>query len=303
MSESEEIAHQFVHANGLRFHVASCGASDKLALLLHGFPECWYSWRYQLPLLARLGYRAWAVDLRGYGETDRPPRREDYAIRHLVDDVAGLIDTASARSTILLGHDWGAAIAWFFAIHKVRPLDRLVIMNVPHPVLFRRALRTWRQLLRSWYMFYFQIPRLPEALLGRSNCRAIGNIFRSSAVDKSRFPDEVLRVYRENAAHPGALTAMLNYYRAAIRGGALRQTQRDYPVIEVPTLMIWGEHDVALGKETTYGTDEFVRDLTLRYLPKVSHWVQQEAPETVNAMIEAWLTGQPVSEASSVTAG
>ena len=96
---------------------------------------------------------------------------------------------------------------------------------------------------------------------------------------------------------------MLNYYRAAIRGGALRQTQRDYPVIEVPTLMIWGEHDVALGKETTYGTDEFVRDLTLRYLPKVSHWVQQEAPETVNAMIEAWLTGQPVSEASSVTAG
>ena len=174
-------------------------------------------------------------------------------------------------------------------------------MNVPHPAVMERVMRTPRQLLRSWYVLFFQIPGLPELLLGARHARAIGDAFRNMAVDKSRFPDEVLQVYRDNAAAPGALTAMINYYRALVRGGgADRQRRLGYPVIDMPTLMIWGEDDVALGKETTYGTDAYVRDLTLRYLPNVSHWVQQEAPEIVNAMLEAWLTGQPVPEAGDV---
>jgi epoxide hydrolase 4 len=294
---SDEIRHEFVRANGLRFHVASCGEGDRLALCLHGFPECWYSWRYQLPLLARLGYRVWAPDLRGYGQTDRPTRLQDYAIEHLVEDVAGLIDAAGCRSTLLIGHDWGAVIAWVFAMRQTRPLDRLVIMNVPHPALFQSALHTWPQLKRSWYVFFFQLPWLPERFLAADNYSAIARAFRGMAVDKSRFPDEVLSVYRDNAAQPGALTAMVNYYRAVLRGGgAMRQRKLGYPRIETPTLMIWGEHDTALGKETTYGTERYVEELTLRYLPNVSHWVQQEAPETVNAMLEAWLTGGPVPE-------
>ena len=292
------LGHEFVQANGLRFHVAACGAGERLALCLHGFPECWYSWRYQLPLLARLGYRTWAPDLRGYGESERPARRDDYAIEALMDDVAGLIDASGARSTLLLAHDWGGVIAWYFAMRRVRPLDRLVIMNLPHPAVMERAMRTWRQLVRSWYAFFFQIPRLPEALLRARDYRAIRDAFRNMAVDKTRFPEAVLQVYHDNAARPGALTAMLNYYRALIRGGgARRQQQLGYPLIDLPTLMIWGEHDTALGKETTYGTERFVPNLTLRYLPNVSHWVQQEAPETVNAMLEVWLTGQPVPEA------
>ncbi len=296
MLEDESIRHEFVKANGLRFHVAACGEGDRLALFLHGFPECGYSWRHQLPLLARLGYRAWAPDLRGYGETDRPPRREDYAIERLMDDVAGLIDASGARSTVLLAHDWGALIAWYFAMRRVRPLERLVIMNVPHPAAMERALRGWRQLARSWYVLFFQIPWLPEALLRARDCRAIGDAFRNMAVDKSRFPDEVLRVYRDNAARPGALTAMLNYYRALVRGGGgNRQRALGYPVIETPTLMVWGERDSALGVETTYGTDRHVPDLTVRYLPDVSHWVQQEAPEKVNEVLEEWLEGEPVS--------
>ena len=300
MSDAEAIRHEGVHANGLRFHVAACGAGERLALCLHGFPECWYSWRHQLPLLARLGYRAWEPDLRGYGESDRPPQREDYAIERLLEDVAGLIDASQARSTILLAHDWGAVIAWYFAMRKIRPLQRLVIMNVPHPAPMERALRGWRQKARSWYVLFFQIPRLPEALLRARNCRGIGDAFRNMAVDKSRFPDEMLQVYRDNAARPGALTAMINYYRALVRGGgAARQRALGYPPIDTPTLMIWGERDSALGKETTYGTDAYVRNLTIRYLPNVSHWVQQEAPETVNAMLEAWLTGQPVPEATA----
>jgi len=283
-----------VQANGLSFDVATCGEGGRLALCLHGFPECSYSWRYQLPLLARLGYRAWAPDLRGYGESSRPTALADYAIEKLMEDVAGLIDASHARSAILLAHDWGAVIAWYFAMRKLRPLDRLVIMNVPHPAVAMRRMFS-RQLLRSWYVFLFQIPWLPERLLRSRNYAAVANAFRGMAVDRRRFPDEVIEVYRKNAAHPGALTAMVNYYRALVRGGGLRrQRALGFPVIDTPTLMIWGEQDRALGKETTFGTAEFVRDFTIRYLPGVSHWVQQEAPEAVNAMLEAWLTGKPV---------
>ena len=287
---SADLRHRRVRANGLTFHVAECGDGDRLALCLHGFPESWFSWRHQLPMLAALGYRAWAPDLRGYGDSERPPRVADYAIEHLLADVGGLIDAAGARETIVLAHDWGALIAWYAAMRRVRPLARLVIMNVPHPACFDREVRRWRQLRRSWYALLFQVPHLPEALLGARQARAIGDAFRNSAVDRSRFPDEVVQVYRDNAAQPGALTAMLNYYRAHGRGGgAARQRALGYPVIETPTLMIWGEEDVALTKETTYGTDRWVRDLTIRYLPNVSHWVQQEAPEAVNAMVKTWL--------------
>ena len=287
---TDPIEHTYVQANGLRFHVATCGEGDRLALFLHGFPECWYSWRHQMPLLAKLGYRAWAPDLRGYGETTWLPSVSDYAIENLMEDVAALIDAAKPSSTILLAHDWGGIIAWYFAMRRLRPLERLVIMNLPHPGVMDRVIRTPRQLARSWYALFFQIPWPPEKLLAARNYQAIGDAFRNSAIDKSRFPDEVLQVYRDNAARPGALKAMIHYYRALVRGGgASRQRRLGYPRIETPTLMIWGQDDVALCKETTYGTDAFVSDLTLHYLPGVSHWVQQEAPEKVNALLEEWL--------------
>jgi pimeloyl-ACP methyl ester carboxylesterase len=294
---SLEIRHERIQAGDLGFHVASCGEGDRLALCLHGFPESWFSWRFQLPLLARLGWRAWAPDLRGYGETDRPARMQDYAIELLMQDVANLIDASGARETMLLAHDWGAVIAWFFAMRKLRPLSRLVIMNVPHPAPMARELRTLQQLRRSWYAAFFQIPWLPDRLLAAGGARAIGQAILRSSRDPSRFPEAVLDVYRCAAATPGATTAMLNYYRALIRGGGgRRQEKLGFPVIETPTLMLWGEEDVALTKQTTFGTEAYVHDLTLRYLPGVSHWVQQEAPESVNAMLEAWLEGRAVPE-------
>lgn len=286
----------FVQANGLRFEVDQCGEGDKLALCLHGFPEHSFSWRYQLPMLADLGYQAWAPNLRGYGHSSRPEGVSAYALEYLLEDVAALIDTADPKETVLLAHDWGAVIAWYFAIRQVRPLHRLVICNVPHPQSMQQGLN-WEQLKRSWYIFFFQIPGLAEAMLGRRDGEALKNIMRSSAVDKSRFPTEVGEVYWRNAMQPGALTAMVNYYRALVRGGgAKRQREQGLPVIDTPTLMVWGEDDVALTKETTYGTEHYVSDLTIRYLPRVSHWVQQEQPEVVNAMIEAFLTAQPVPE-------
>lgn len=294
----DPLSYQTVRANGIDFKIATAGSGERLALCLHGFPESSFSWRHQLPLLARLGYRVWAPDLRGYGGSSRPLGVDSYALEHLEEDVAALIEAAGAREVVLVGHDWGALIAWYYAMFGRLPISKLIIMNVPHPALALKGLRTRRQLAKSWYIFFFQLPWLPEWGLKRNDCEAIGRAFRGMAVDKSRFPDEVLRVYRDAAAGPGALTAMLNYYRALIRGFRRNQRRGSVP-IHTPTLMIWGEVDAALGKELTYGTEEHVSDLTLRYLPNVSHWVQQEAPETVNAMIEAWLLGRAVPYAAS----
>jgi pimeloyl-ACP methyl ester carboxylesterase len=286
-----------IDANGLHFEVDECGEGDRLALCLHGFPEHSHSWRFQLPMLAELGYRAWAPNLRGYGHSSRPSGTDAYSIENLMADVAGLIDASGCRETVLLAHDWGAVIAWYFAMRTPRPLHRLIICNVPHPGPGSRRGISREQLKKSWYVFFFQIPWLPEMLLGRHGARAIGEMMRTSAVDKTRFDAATCEVYRRNAAQPGALTAMINYYRALVLGGGLaRQKALGYPVIQTKTLMIWGEDDLALTKETTYGTEDFVRDLTIRYLPRVSHWVQQEQPEIVNAMIRAFLCDQPVPE-------
>jgi pimeloyl-ACP methyl ester carboxylesterase len=254
---------------------------------LHGFPESRYSWRHQLPVLAQAGWHAVAPDLRGYGQTTRPAARAAYDLRQLVDDAAGLFDALGARRRLLVAHDWGAVIAWQFAIEKARPLDGLIIMNVPHPAIMRALMRrSLAQLRRSWYVFFFQLPWLPEAMLGARGARGVGEAFIGMAVDKSRFPDEVLEHYRRNARQPGALTAMINYYRANFtRLGRAVATPR----IDVPTLMIWGEEDTALGLELTEGYDPFVRDFTLRRLPGVSHWVQQEAPERVNDVMMTWI--------------
>jgi pimeloyl-ACP methyl ester carboxylesterase len=280
---------EWVEAGGMRFEVWAAGdpQAQRLALCLHGFPEHAYSWRHQLPLLARLGYKVWAPNQRGYGETDRPRPRSAYHLDALVGDVAALVAASGCQELLLIGHDWGGLVAWEAAARGVVGLSGLVIMNIPHPGRFTEELRNNReQRRRSRYAAFFQLPWLPEWLLTRKDAHLVGEAFRGMAIDKERFPDEVLRVYRDNALQPGAARAMLNWYRAAGRSfGKLRE----YPRIETPTLMIWGEEDSALGIELVAGTERFVKDLTVRRLPGVSHWVQQEAPERVNEVLEAWL--------------
>ena len=169
-----------VRANGLEFAVATSEKQEqggRLALCLHGFPECWRSWVHQFPALSELGYRVWAPDMRGYGETSRPGQTADYAIEKLVDDVSGLIEAAAAESVTLIGHDWGAIVAWYFAMRCPSELERLVIMNVPHPAAVGDSF-SWRQMARSYYMFCFQLPWLPERVLGRMARRAIGDGLR-----------------------------------------------------------------------------------------------------------------------------
>jgi epoxide hydrolase 4 len=292
-----------VAANGITFEVAAMGSGERLALCLHGFPEHAYSWRHQLPLLARLGYRCWAPNLRGYGATDSPREVASYRSETLVGDVAGLIQASGSRETLVMAHDWGAALAWMLAMEQPRLVQRLVILNLPHPACFLRELQRPVQFAKSWYMLFFQLPRLPEFLLGRGQGRATTDLIRRTCRDPARFPADALEVYRQNAARPGGLTAMLNWYRALFRGGEIGRLRRArYPKIDTPTLFLWGDADAALSLRTTRGTAEYVTNLTFRVFPGVSHWIQQEQPEAVNAMLEAWLTGAPVPQYTDLAA-
>ncbi len=291
--------YRLVQTRGLRFEVATHGEGDRLALLLHGFPECAHSYRYQIPLLTRLGYRVWAPNLRGYGKSDKPRGIRAYVMDALEGDITDLIDASGARSVLLVGHDWGGAIAWAYAMYGTRPIERLVILNSPHPACFRRALKTRAQLMRSWYMFFFQLPWLPERVFRARSYGAIERALRGKAVHPERFTDEDLEIFRQNAREPGALTAMLNYYRA-LPLSLLRMSRRGVASIHVPSLLIWGERDDALGRELTYGTEQYVDNLSVRYIPDASHWVQQDAPEAVNAMLEEWLSAPSLARVSAL---
>ena len=287
------ITQRFVEAGGMKFELAECGTGDKLALCLHGFPELNFSWRYQMPMLATKGWRVWAPNLRGYGASDKPEGVREYALDRLTDDVAALIDLAKSEATtkevMIIAHDWGGIIAWAFAILKLRPIDKLVIMNVPHPKVADREIRRWTQFKMSWYIFFFQLPWLPERLNLKEGGAFIKRAFLGMAVDKSRFPKEVLQVYADAAFRPGAITGMINYYRALLRHR--KSVNLGSCRIDTPTLMIWGERDLALNIKCSEGTEEWVPNFTLHRLPGVSHWVQQEAPEKVNALLSGWLDG------------
>ena len=280
------ITSRHITANGIDFAIDECGDGPDIALCLHGFPESRKSWRHQLPVLAAQGWHAVAPDLRGYGDTSRPAAQSAYHIDHLVADTAALFEALGARRRLLIAHDWGALIAWVVAQRRAVALDGLVIMNVPHPAVFRHTLRTsWAQKRKSWYVAFFQMPWLPERLLGAKGAEAVGRAFTGSAVDKAAFGPEIIAHYRANASAPGALTAMINYYRANFPG----VLGEPVAIIDVPVLMIWGEQDMALDIANTRGYGPLVRDFTLVTLPQASHWVQQDAPDAVNAALAGWL--------------
>lgn len=289
------ITTRFIEANGLTFELAETGPaqSRKFAILLHGFPELNFSWRHQMPELAAQGWRVWAPNMRGYGASDKPEGIDAYAMDNLLADVGALIDLALAEvpadEIMLVAHDWGAVVAWSFAIRKIRPLTRLVIMNVPHPKCAEREIRKWRQLRKSWYIFFFQIPWLPERLLLASNARAVRRAFVDTAANKHRFSREDLEVYAKAAQRPGAIHAMINYYRALIRHRDANGKKLGNAMVDTPTLVIWGENDLALDIHLLDGMEQWVPNLTLHRLPGISHWVQQDAPEDVNRRLSGWL--------------
>ncbi|MEL6232516.1 MAG: alpha/beta fold hydrolase [Cyanobacteria bacterium J06627_3] len=281
----ETWSHGKITANGIQLHYVTQGEGP-LMLLLHGFPEFWYSWRHQIPEFAR-DHTVVALDLRGYNDSDRPQSRSAYHMDELVADVKGAIASLGYDRCILVGHDWGGAIAWQFVYRYPAQVDRLIILNLPHPAKFAQGLRTWQQLARSWYILFFQLPFLPELLLQANLSRSMEQTFRGMAIDKSAFSDADIKAYTTALAKPGALTAALNYYRNLL---PLLLSPTDWPILfKTRTLMIWGENDVALGKELTEGTEDYVQDFQIRYIPNCSHWVQQEQPQLVNHYIRTFL--------------
>lgn len=276
--------HEYITTNGLKLHYVTQGEGS-LMLMLHGFPEFWYSWRHQIPEFAK-NFKVVALDLRGYNESDKPADKSAYVMAEFVKDVEGVIRGLGYDKCVLVGHDWGGAIAWNFAYTYPKMVECLIVLNLPHPAKFAEGVRNPQQLLRSSYMFLFQLPWLPEIIIQSGDYRAIEAALKGMAINKSTFSQEDIEAYKDAAAKRGAMTAMLNYYRNFFQQGMLKQ---NWDVLEIPTLMIWGEQDTALGKELTYGTENYVKNLRIKYIPNCSHWVQQEQPQLINQYMREFL--------------
>jgi epoxide hydrolase 4 len=272
---------------GVRLHYVEAGAGP-LVVLLHGFPEFWYSWRHQIGPLADAGFHVVAPDMRGYNLSSKPAGWRSYDTPLLAQDIAGLVGSFGVERAHVVGHDWGAAVAYATAMYHPQVVERLAILNVPHTERMLAGFRTLRQLRKSWYMFFFQIPALPEWLLAREDFSFLKRSLRADS--KAAFTDEDLERYEQAWAQPGALTGMINYYRAALRRnplGALSSLRR----IDTQTMVIWGRRDRHLGSELAEPSSEWVPNVRMEWIPEATHWVQHDAPARVNELLIGFLGG------------
>jgi epoxide hydrolase 4 len=276
--------HRTLATNGIRLHAVEAGPEGgPLLLLLHGFPEFWYGWRHQIEPLAAAGFRVLAPDQRGYNRSDKPKGVSAYALDLLARDVVGLIDDCGCDKAYVVGHDWGGAVGWWLGIHHPERIEKLALLNIPHPYVMRRTVKTNpTQRKMSSYIAFFQLPWLPERVMRAKNWAATVKALRKSS-RPGTFSDADLAVYRESWSQPGALTAMLDWYRAALRKGASRFT-RDSRVT-VPTLLLWGAKDQALLREMAPPSLDLCDDGRLVFLEEATHWVQHEEADAVNAML------------------
>ncbi len=271
----------YVWANGIRLHYVAAG-DGPLALLLHGFPAFWYSWRDQLTVLAPRR-RVVALDLRGYNLSDKPPHGYDLAT--LAADLRGVIEAFGARQADVIGHDWGGVLAWVMGIREPDYVRRLVVLNAPHLGRMTSELRHPGQMYRSLYALFFQLPALPENIFARNAYAVVRDTFRSADPGRAWLTDEDVERYVAAMARPGALHASLSYYRELMRRGAA--TLGPVRVITAPTLLLWGELDPYLGPSLADGLDEWVNDLQVRRFPTLGHWINQQEPERINdALLE-----------------
>jgi pimeloyl-ACP methyl ester carboxylesterase len=287
------LEHHRIPTNGVVLHVVTDGPPDgPPILLLHGFPDFWYGWRHQIGPLATAGFRVIVPDQRGYTESDKPRDIAEYGRDVLAADAIGLLDAFGAARAHVVGHDWGGAVAWWLAQQFPERVATLSVLNCPHPRVFGRALRENRtQRLRSWYMAFFQLPVLPEAVI-RVGMRAMLRGLAASA-NPGSFTDEDLERYREAWSHPGALTGMLNWYRAGARIPGSPPKSR---TIAPPTLLIWGERDRVLGPELAQPSIDRCEWGQLERIPEAGHWVQDDCPGKVNALLLAFLRENPIPD-------
>jgi len=329
----EEIQHSFADVNGVRIHYASAGAAigaaigvtanvnaggdaaaagagaaapgaagaSRLIIFLHGFPEFWYAWREQLVEFGR-DYFAVAPDMRGYNLSSKPAEIERYEISQLVGDVRALVEHlqpshAGAKKCFLVGHDWGGVVAWAAAIACPDVVEKLVIINSPHPGIFQRELaENPVQQQASQYMLMFRSPEA-EAMLSANNFALFQEGILGEGLRRGYFTEADRRAYVEAWSQPGALTGGLNYYRAARigppsgTGDEASRMKLNFPSLDVkaPTLVIWGEKDPYLLTGNLNGLDRYVPNLRVERIPDGTHWVVPEKPALVNSLIRGFL--------------
>ena len=283
-------SHAYADVNGVRLHYVEAGPGPgrPLVLLLHGFPEFWYGWRNQVAPLAEAGFHVVAPDLRGYNLSSKPTRVADYRVEALAADVVALARHLGHERFHLVGHDWGGIVAWHAAMTYEPSIAKLAILNAPHPAAYLRALRRPRQLARSWYVFAFQIPSLPEASIRARDFASLRKLFCSEPARAGAFSDADVERYVEAFRQPGALTAAINYYRAAARHPRDGVGREAHP-IDTPTLILWGERDKYMVPEIASGSERWARNVRVERFVNATHWIQHDEPERVNKRLLTFL--------------
>jgi len=295
------LRHEYADVNGVRLHYVTAG-KGKLMMFVHGFPEFWYEWKNQLAEFGR-DHQAVAPDMRGYNLSSKPADVDQYRVGHLVEDLRALAEHLGHKKFVLVGHDWGGAVAWAFAIFHPDYLEKLIIINAPHPGVFERELReNPAQQRASQYMLMFRSARAEQTLLA-NDCAALVDAVLAEGLKQGYFTEEDRKAYIEAWSQPGALTGGLNYYRAAGIGPPTREgadwratdnraSGLSSLTVRVPTLVIWGEKDEALLTGNLEGLDGFVPDLTVKRIPDGSHWVIHEKPGLVNSYIRDFIASK-----------
>jgi pimeloyl-ACP methyl ester carboxylesterase len=278
----------FIQNGNIRLHAAVAGPpGGPVVLLLHGFPEFWYGWRRQIEPLATAGFRVIVPDQRGYNLSSKPSGVAAYALPELVSDVVAIADELGHEKISLAGHDWGAAVAWSAALLHPHRIAKLAVLNVPHPAVIRKFLsKSPRQFLRSWYMFFFQLPWLPEVLFSAGNFRIGARSLLRSSRDGTFSEDDLVK-YREAWSQPGALTAMMNWYRALFR---IRVRFSD-KTVRVPTRILWGERDAFLLAEMAQESLRYCANGELFTFASATHWLQHEEPARVSELLIDFFRG------------
>ena len=281
------------HVNGVTLTGVEAGPVDgEPVVLLHGFPDFWYSWRYQIPALADAGFHVIAPNLRGYDTSSKPPSVRDYTVDVIAKDIVELIEQHCDGIANVVGHDWGGGIAWYLAMEHRERIDRLAILNAPHPLAFRREFFRTSQWLRSWYMLFFQLPWLPEATMRWHDHWLLRRTLRSGP---ARDSEASLERYLSAVSHPRALESMMNYYRALVRSDAPQLLAR----IDHPTILLWGDRDPYLVRELNEGLHGAVSKLKVVRFLNAGHWVHHDEVALVNQQLLQHLKRESQGEIST----
>ena len=287
--------HKYADVNNIRLHYVTAG-KGKLIMFLHGFPEFWYEWKNQLADFGR-DYQAVAPDMRGYNLSSKPAEVEQYRMKYLIGDIRALAEYLGYKKFILVAHDWGGGVAWPFAIRHPEYLEKLIIINAVHPIVFMRELRdNPAQQKASQYILVYRTPKAEE-ILSRNNYALLTSNLLDDGLKQGYFTEEDKKAYIEAWSQPGALTGGLNYYRAAHLGSFTGESDDSLSAdpssfaVAVPTLVIWGEKDKWLLTGNLEGLEKYVPNLTIKRIPDGSHWVIHEKPGLVNSYIREFIIG------------